>query len=140
MLEIATDDLFLLGMAREPVAAVPEELFHLVVANPVMLVVVEHRDEDVQVREQVSKGGGHRQLDGEVGPLAPLGERFVERVPCGDDGITERLKELAEQCLAAAAGQDADPGDEGDARLREFRALSTRAGERGAEDPARRRR
>ena len=43
-----------------PRYSVPKELVDLVIADPVVLVVVEHRDQHVQVREQVAQPGCRR--------------------------------------------------------------------------------
>ena len=44
MLQVAAGDLLLLGVAGQPALAVAQQLLDLVVADPVVLVVVEDRD------------------------------------------------------------------------------------------------
>ena len=56
MLEVAVDDLLLLRVRRQPRLAVAKQLLHFVLADPVVLVVVQHRDQHVQVREQIVQG------------------------------------------------------------------------------------
>ena len=48
-------DQLALGMRGQPALAVAQQLLHLVVADPVVLVVVQHRDQHIEVREQVAQ-------------------------------------------------------------------------------------
>jgi len=50
--EVAARDGVPLGVRLQPSSAVMQELLDLVMTDPVVLVVVENWDEDVQVREQ----------------------------------------------------------------------------------------
>ena len=56
VLEVAAGNLFALGCVRQPALAVTQQFLHLVVADPVVLVVVENRDQDVQVAQQSCSG------------------------------------------------------------------------------------
>ena len=53
VLQVAAGDQLALRVARQPALAVPQQLLDLVVADPVVLVVVEHGDQHVEVREQL---------------------------------------------------------------------------------------
>ena len=55
VLEVAVDDQLALGMPGEPALAAAQQLLHLVVADPVVLLRVEHRHEHVEVREQLAR-------------------------------------------------------------------------------------
>ena len=67
----------------EPALSAAEELLDLVVAHPVVLVVVQDRDEHVEVREQLGRAACvPARRDGEVAARAPLGVLLVERVLC----------------------------------------------------------
>ena len=52
VLEVAADDLLLFRMDGKPRLAVPQQLLHLVVADPIVLVVVQHWNQHVQVGEK----------------------------------------------------------------------------------------
>jgi len=41
-------------MRAKPALTVPKELFYLRFTNPIMLIVVKNRDEDLEVRQQIS--------------------------------------------------------------------------------------
>ena len=60
VLQVAAGDQLALGVRREPALAVAQQLLDLVVADPVVLVVVEHRDEHVEVGEQVAQAARRR--------------------------------------------------------------------------------
>ena len=52
-LQVAAGDLLLLRVAGQPAASLGQQLLQLVVADEVVLVVVEDRDQDVQVGQQL---------------------------------------------------------------------------------------
>ncbi len=56
-LQVAAGDLFLLRVPGQPALALRQQLLHLVVADEVVLLVVEDRDQDVQVRQQLRQRG-----------------------------------------------------------------------------------
>ena len=66
VLEIAARDGFALGMRRQPALAVAQKFFHLVIADPVVLVVVQHRHEHVKMREKLLQRQSRIQLDLEI--------------------------------------------------------------------------
>lgn len=51
MLQVAGGDEFAFRVVGEPTLTVLQQLFNFVIADPIMFVVVKHRDQDVQVRE-----------------------------------------------------------------------------------------
>ena len=53
VLQVAAGDEVLLGMSGEPTFALPKQLLELVLADEVVLVVVENRDEDVEVGQEL---------------------------------------------------------------------------------------
>ena len=53
--QVAPGDQLALGVRRQPALAALEQLLDLGRAHPVVLLVVEDRDQDVQVREQVAE-------------------------------------------------------------------------------------
>ena len=93
MLEVAAGDELARRMVGQPGAAVGQELAGLVVADPVVLVVVEHRQQDVEVGEQVGQPHRPPQAHREVAAVAPRGEPRVERDRFGRHLVVERLEE-----------------------------------------------
>ena len=91
-------------MTSQPSLPVAQQFLELVLSDEVVLVVVEHGNEDVEVGQQVGECPLGAELHCEVGPLAPGGERGVERVVLGVNLVAERLEQAAQQRLAAAAG------------------------------------
>ena len=77
--EVAPRDELALGMLRQPALAAAEQLLDLGCADPVVLLVVEHRDEHVQVGEQVLQADIGLQGHPLVRRLAPLREALVQR-------------------------------------------------------------
>jgi hypothetical protein len=113
-LQIAASDL-LLRVSRQLALAFGKQFLHLILADPVVLSVVEHWDQDVQVREQVSQ---RRFLnrDRKVGTPAPFGEPFIERTPSCLHHVSQRLEDIPQEPLAAAHRQHVDAGSEGNCR------------------------
>jgi len=90
--QVAIDDLLLGRMRRQPRFAVTEQLFHFVIPDPVMLVVVEHGDEHVQMPQQLLKRNRLRKLDGEIRAIAPVRELIIQYMPRRRDLISEWLE------------------------------------------------
>src|SRR5256885_16704226 len=102
-----------------------KEFVHFLLADPIVLVVVEYRDQHVQVRQKLMQWNRVGQLDGEVGAFAPIGEVLVQRVPRRGDGVAKWLEQSAQQSFAAAAGQDTDPRGQRDRHGGKLRPLAT---------------
>ena len=119
------------GSAGQPVAARPDQLVHLVGGHPVVLGVVEHGQQHVQVVERVGQPDLAGQPQVQVGRRAPFLRR--ERLAFRGHGPAERLEESAGQVLAAAAAQGGDVDFERDLVLGECGARVAAAGQRGAE-------
>ncbi len=109
MLEVAPRDLLALGVRRQPALAVTQQLLHLGVIDPVMLVVIEDGHEDVEVAEQLVQRSRGAEADTVIGALAPLGELFVERMSLGCHLVAEWLEQPAQEAFPTAAGQDGQP-------------------------------
>jgi len=54
-LEVARYDKVFLRVLSEPPTTSIQELLNFILTNPIMLLVVEDRDQDVQVRQQVAQ-------------------------------------------------------------------------------------
>ena len=65
MHEIARDDGIARRMAIEPALSVTKQLLDLVVPNPVVLLIIENRNQDVQVRQQVAQPACRAKRNGE---------------------------------------------------------------------------
>src|SRR4029078_10360036 len=114
VLQVAPGDEVLLWMGGEPTFALVKQLLEFVLADEVVLVVVENRDEDVQVGQEIGQCSLGPELHGEVGALAPGRERRIQRVMLGAALVAQGLKQASQQCLAAPAWNDGEPGDEGE--------------------------
>ena len=88
----------------EPALAVTKQLFDLVVSHPVVLLIVENRNEHVKMRQQVAQPPRRAERDGEQPARAEGRHALVELVARRVDRVAERLEQRAEECLAAAAG------------------------------------
>jgi hypothetical protein len=80
------------GVAGQPARALGQQLLHLVSTDEVVLLIVEHRRQDVEVGEQL--GQGRRRAHGHrvVLALAPFRELLVQRVADGLDRVAQRLE------------------------------------------------
>jgi hypothetical protein len=86
----------------------PQQFLDLVVADPVMLLIVEYRNENVDVRQQILQPYFAIELHSEIRTRAPIRKRFVERMAFGDHFITERFKQTAQEVFTTAARQYGD--------------------------------
>ena len=75
------------------VFAVAQELLDLLVANPVVLLVVENGNQNVQVRQNLSDALGRGKLNGEVATRRAISHAFVERVLDHRHQVAERLEQ-----------------------------------------------
>src|SRR5260370_21686252 len=83
MLQVTVRDRFALGMRRQPPLATADQLLNLVVADEIMLVVVEYRDEHLKMRQQVAQAAFATKRHREVAAGPPLWTRFVQELgPC----------------------------------------------------------
>src|SRR5205823_5674627 len=112
--------------------AVPEQLLDFLVADPVVLLVVQHRHQDVEMREQVLQAAFRLERHAEVAAASPLGTLLVERVGLRGDRVAERLEELAEEAFAAAAGEDRELRLERERSFSQLGAVAAAAGEGAA--------
>ena len=112
MHEISRDDHVARGVSVEPALAVAQQLFDLVVTNPVVLLVVEHRNEHIEVRQQVAQPARRAKRDGKQPARAERRHALVELMAGRFDLIAERFEQPAQECLAAAAGNGSETGFE----------------------------
>ena len=119
------------GWPGQPVAAGPDQLVDLLGGNPVVLGVVEHGQQHVQVVQRVGQPQLAGQPQVETRGVAPLGG--PERLAAGVEAPAEGREDAARERLAAAAAQGRDPQGERDAFRGQLRARVAAAGQRGAE-------
>ena len=90
--DIAIDDQLAIGMTGQPSLTAAQQLLDLGLSHPVVLLRVEHRDQHVEVREQILQAHLTVQLDGEVAALAPFRELLVKGMLDRMDPVPERLE------------------------------------------------
>lgn len=95
--EVAVGDELSLGMRRQPAGACAQELLDLVVANPVVLGAIEHRQQDVQVVERIDQTDAARQGQDGKGCGAPVGASLIQCDGVGLDGPSHRGEQALEQ-------------------------------------------
>lgn len=54
MFQITIGDEFALWMLAQPSLAVAQQLFHFGIADPIVLVVIKHRNQHVEMRQQIA--------------------------------------------------------------------------------------
>ncbi len=129
--EVAAGDELLLRVPGQPVAAGPDQLVHLLGGHPVVLGVVEHRQQHVQVVERVRQPELAGQPQAEVRGVAPLGRG--QGVALRVDGPAEGGEDALRERAAAAAAQGRDVYRQRNAARGQGGTRVTAAGERGAE-------
>ena len=107
-------------MPGQPAATIGQELGDLVVADEVVLLIVEHRNQDVEVREQIGESRRRRQRDRDVWSFAPLREMLVERLPLCLDGVAQGPEDFRQPSVAAADGEHVDARGKRNGSLREL--------------------
>ena len=76
--QVAPGDELSFGVCGQPLAAPPKQFVNLVVADPVVLVVVEYRQQHEQMLQDVLETRLDTQRQVEVSTFAPIGECGVE--------------------------------------------------------------
>ena len=82
MSQVAPGDEVALGVVGQPAGAEAHQLVDLVRADPVVLAVVEHRQQHVQVGEGVGQPHGAAQAEVDVGRVTPAGTPW-DQAGCG---------------------------------------------------------
>jgi hypothetical protein len=135
VLEVATHDRLLLRVRGEPAFPTADELLDLVLGHPVVLVVVEHRQEDVEMLEQLLEPLRAGQRHREVPARSPVRTRLVQREPPSHDRVPEGLEETPQERLASATRQDGETRFPRKLARGELRPLLAPPGERRGEHP-----
>lgn len=90
-------------MAVKPALAMSKQFLHFVVTDPVVLLIVEDRNQYVEVRQQVAQSARCSQRNREEPARAERRHALVEFMTDRFDRIAERLEQRAEKRLSAAA-------------------------------------
>jgi hypothetical protein len=133
--EVAARDELALRVAGEPAGAGAEQLLDLVGADPVVLRVVQGREQDVELGERVGELEGAGQPEVDVGGVAPGGDALVEGSAVAATA-SRAARTALDDVRAAAAAQDRHVDLERDGRARQLRAGVAAARHRGPEDAA----
>ncbi len=132
--EVAAGDELTFRVAGEPALARAQELVDLGGALPVVLGLVEHREQDVELVERVRQADRPGEGEVDVAGVAPLREALVERDRFGPHLPAERPEDALGELGSAAAGQHGDPHLEGDRGVGELLTGVAAAASGGAED------
>ena len=100
MLEIASRDEVTLRMRGEPALAVVKQFCHLIITDPIMLVVIKDRNEHVKMRQQLMQRQSPFQGHTEIRAVTPVGKLVIQRMALGSDGVAQRFEQTAEKFFA----------------------------------------
>ena len=96
-------------MLVEPALAAPQQLFELVLAEPVVLVVVEHRDQYGELAQDILHPRGRTEGHAVGRAGSPFRELLVQWEPNRfDTVVTERLEQALQHHLATPAAEGAE--------------------------------
>ena len=93
--QVSPDDEVAVGMVRQPVPTAEHQLVDLGAIDPVVLVVVESRDQDVEVLKKARKSLLALDFDGQVLALAPRWKALVELMRACNDLVANGLEKAA---------------------------------------------
>ena len=92
-------------MVLQPALATPNQFLDLLVAHPVVLFIVENRDQHREVPQQIRYPLVALKSHCEIAAHPPIGVRLIEDMPLQTDRIAERFEQLAQDRFAATTGQ-----------------------------------
>lgn len=95
VLEVTTRDQFAFRMLREPPFTAPQQFLHFVVADPTMLIVVQDRQQDIEVGEQITQRDLGFEGEAKIAALAPIWEFFIERPRLNRNCVAQRARKGA---------------------------------------------
>ena len=78
-----------------------EQLLDFIFSDPVVLICVQHWDQDVQMGEQLLQSDILGKFNVEVRSLTPLGKFLVKGVTIRNDVIPERFEKTAQELFTA---------------------------------------
>ncbi len=134
-----TGDQPALGMSGQPAVAFVQERVDLIRGHPVMLGVIKHRQQHIEMVQRICQAQrpGQRQID--VPALTPLRERRIQRHRRADHIPTQRREQRRSQRHATLAAQRRHTDLQRDRRRGQLRAILGLTPRGGAEHPVQRR-
>ena len=121
-------------MVGEPAFTVAEQFVHFVIAYPVVLVVVEDRDQDIKMGQQLVEAQSAVELHVEILAVAPLGEFVIKRIFVRPNRVAQRFEQASKELFPTATRNNGKGCFQLDGCTREFWALLAPSGHRTAED------
>ncbi len=82
-----------------------QKFFHFVIANPIVLIVVQHRNEHVKMRQKLLQRQSRIQFDMEIRAFSPVGKLLIQRQPPRGDSVAKRLEHFSQKILATTTWQ-----------------------------------
>ena len=76
-LQVARHDQVSFRMPAEPSLSPLQKLLNLVIRDPVVLFIVEHRNQNIKVSEQILEPGGSRDRQRYIRRVTPLGKGLI---------------------------------------------------------------
>src|ERR1700751_3142403 len=108
MFQIARSNEFTLRMFTKPAFPMAQQFFDLCIPNPVVLIVIKNRNQDVEVSQQIPESSHSSKCHAEIPAVFPLREFLVKRMTLGSHFIAYRLKEASQQVFSAPARKNVD--------------------------------
>src|SRR5882724_12909850 len=99
-----------------------QQLLNLVIAHPVMLFVVEHRNKHIDVREQILQSNVPSKFYCVIRASSPFGKLLVQLMAPGDDLIAQWFKQSAKESFTAATWKNGNLRLQRYPSVRKFRA------------------
>ncbi len=132
--EVAAGDEGLVGVVRKPATSRSQQLVDLIWSLPVVLGLVEHGQQHVQLVERVGQPDHAAQAEPDVAGVAPLGERLVERDRLRPDLPAQWLEHAVRDAGPAATRQHGNGDLQRDRGVGELLTRGAAARPGGAED------
>jgi hypothetical protein len=104
--EVASRDQIAVGVGTEPLAALVEELLDLATLHPVVLVVVHHRKQDVEVAKEFPNPHGPHDPEVEVATITPGREVVIKRDRGRGHLVPQGFEQPADELFTSPAGHD----------------------------------
>ena len=132
-LQVVNGYQLLVWMFAQPARAEPQQLVHLVVAHPVVLGVVQHGKQHVEVGQQVPQPHHPLEAHTEAGTGSPLGEAHIQRAFLDFNGVAQRLEQPANEVGSLPGREGGQLGLQWDRLLRQLGPVPAVAGQRAVE-------
>ncbi len=125
-------------MGAKPSFTTLQQLLDLVVGYPVVLLIVEDRNQHIEVGEQILQPNSTCDGQCDIGRRSPFRELVVKLRALHFYGVAQRLEETPDQIFTATGRDDRQMGSQRNRRLRKFRSIFAPPAHCRAEYPAHR--